>query len=267
MFPERLFNDAALGIGPEQNGEILPGPAFLPADVFNVRNDEFRLFRVSGHGNEPDGFSSAFVGAQRLVPPAQVVADQGIGRVQDGGGATVIFFQFDDGGIWEKTFEFQDIADLGASPAVDGLVVVSHYADIVFRTYQMAQQAHLEAVGILEFIHGDIAEALLPRLPDVPVLLQQFVRQNQQVVKVHGILRLKFPLVGGGDVGCQVVFNGVKAQTAVFHPAHGRKHIFGRDFLRNAAVAHNQSPDQAALLGTAVNGEIGFVPQASYILS
>ena len=148
---------------------------------------------LSGHGNEPDGFSSAFMGAQRLVPPAQVMADQGIGRVQDGGGAAVIFFQFDDGGIWKKTFEFQDIADLGPAPAVDGLVVVPHYADIVFRPHQMAQQAHLEAVGILEFIHGDIAEALLPRFPDVPVLLQQFVRQNQQVVKIHGILRLKFP--------------------------------------------------------------------------
>lgn len=172
------------------------------------------------------------------------MADQGIGRVQDGGGAAVIFFQFDDGGIWKKTFEFQDIADLGPAPAVDGLVVVPHYADIVFRPHQMAQQAHLEAVGILEFIHGDIAEALLPRFPDVPVLLQQFVRQNQQVVKIHGILRLKFPLVGGGDVGRQVVFNGVKAQTAVFHPAHGGKHILGRDFLRNAAVAHNQSPDR-----------------------
>ena len=40
----------------------------------------------------------------------RVMADQGIGRVQDGGGAAVIFFQFDDGGIWKKTFEFQDLS-------------------------------------------------------------------------------------------------------------------------------------------------------------
>ena len=45
-------------------------------------------------------------------------------------------------------------------------------------------------VGVLEFIHGDIAETLLPRLPDVPVLLQQFVRQNQ-----HCLLYTSFSLI------------------------------------------------------------------------
>ncbi len=266
VLPERLFNNAALGVGPEQDGEILPGALLLPADVFNVRDDELRFLRVSGHGNQPHCFSAALVGAQRLVPPAQVVADQGVGRVQDGGGAAVILLQLDDGGVREKAFELQDVADLGAAPAVDGLVVVAYHADVVRGPHQMSQQAHLEAVGILELIHGDIAEALLPRLPDVPVLLQQLVRQNQQVVKIHGILRLKLPLVGGGDVGRQVVFNGIQAQAAILHPAHGGQHVLGGDFFRDAAVAYDQAPDQSALLGTAVNGEIGLVPQPAYVL-
>ena len=67
---------------------------------------------------------------KRLAQPALVGGDQAGGRAQDGRRGAVIALQPDDLGAGEIALEAQDVFHLRAAPAIDGLVVVAHHADI-----------------------------------------------------------------------------------------------------------------------------------------
>jgi hypothetical protein len=54
-------------------------------------------------------------------------------------GGAVVLFQPDHGGAGEILLEAQDVADLGAAPAIDRLVVVAHAADVAVPAGQQPQ--------------------------------------------------------------------------------------------------------------------------------
>ena len=61
----------------------------------------------------------------------------------------------------EILFEAQDVADLGAAPAVDRLVVVADTAQIAALLSQQPQPQILGDVGVLVLVDEQIAEAPL----------------------------------------------------------------------------------------------------------
>ena len=76
----------------------------------------------------------------------------------------------------------------GTAPTVDGLVVVAHSGKPGPLTHQELQHLVLGGVGVLVFIHQHMAHLLLPQLAHVGVLLQEFERQADQIVKVHALV-------------------------------------------------------------------------------
>ena len=74
--------------------------------------------------------------------------------------------QLDDCGVWKMRFKFQNVTHFGSPPTVDGLIVIAHYCDVLAGVRQQRDEAQLEAVGVLEFVHHQVVEALLPLKPD-----------------------------------------------------------------------------------------------------
>src|SRR5688500_11980508 len=89
----------------------------------------------------------------------------------------------------------EDMLDFGAAPAVDRLVVVANDADRAMGPYERLNQAELHAVRVLVFIDLHMIEAGLMSFQNFGELVKQRVREQQQIVKVHGAAGAEIPLV------------------------------------------------------------------------
>ena len=116
-----------------------------------------------------------------------VVSDHGVGRVQNIAHAAVVLLQLHHARLGVIALEFQDVAQIGATPRVNGLVVVAHHHDVAMSRGQKLRDGVLGAVGVLVLVHHDVAEPLLIGGPHIFVVLQQQVAVQQHVVEVHGV--------------------------------------------------------------------------------
>ena len=80
------------------------------------------------------------------------------GREHVAGGA-VVLLQLHHPCTGEVLVEVEDVAHVGAAPAVDGLVVVPHHADVPPLPAEQPEQPVLGGVGVLELVHEQVAEA------------------------------------------------------------------------------------------------------------
>src|SRR3954452_1918328 len=110
------------------------------------------------HGDLVAGLGA---GTQRLAEPAAIMRDDPGGGGEDLGGRAVILLEPDDQRAREIALEFEDVADLGATPAVDRLVVVADAAEIFVLLRQEPQPQILGDIGVLVFVDQEITEAAL----------------------------------------------------------------------------------------------------------
>ena len=85
--------------------------------------------------------------------------DHSGGGAEDARGRAVVLLEADDRGAGKIAFEAQDVADLGAAPAVDRLVVVADAAQIAPGLGQQAQPQILGDIGVLILVDQYIAKA------------------------------------------------------------------------------------------------------------
>ena len=91
--------------------------------------------------------------------PFLIDNNQSIGHRQDFRSASIIGFQANDLGIRPVDFESQDVLDFGSTPAVDGLVVISHNTKIAVSASQGFYNTVLAAIGILILVDEDLIKA------------------------------------------------------------------------------------------------------------
>ena len=122
------------------------------------------------------------------------MADDRVGGVEDVAVRTVVLLQADDVLHAELALEVAHVAHLGAAEAIDALVVV---ADAEHRRAALAalvgkelEPAVLQAVGVLELVDQDVAEAALVVAAQRLVALEQLVAAQQQLRKIHNRLAL-----------------------------------------------------------------------------
>ena len=112
-----------------------------------------------------------------------VVSDQLVGGAEDGVRRAVVLLQLDHDRVGKVRLEFQDVAHLGAAPAVDRLVVVADHADVralgLGAFCEQRDQIELQAVRVLKLIDHQVAEALLPAFADLRMLREQLHRQHR----------------------------------------------------------------------------------------
>src|SRR5207237_8381624 len=124
---------AHLKRGAHQDGDLVErmrsAVAVVALQMLDGLADAARLlFRIPARGHL-HLVAGRFLGAQRLAEPALVVRNEmGSGGENMSRGA-VVALEANDPGAGEIVLETQDVVDLRAAPAVDGLIVVAHAAD------------------------------------------------------------------------------------------------------------------------------------------
>ena len=135
------------------------------ADAFD---HELRFVLFVIRGVDADRFALAAVGPQVFAHAGAVVRYQRIRGFENIAAGTVILFQPDDPRAGKILFEAQDVFDLGATPGVDGLIIVTHDERFAVAAGQQPDPGILNCVGVLKFVDQNVPKAF-------PVVRQQFL--------------------------------------------------------------------------------------------
>ena len=183
---QHIFEHARLGVGAVEHGHVVVGGA-LTATPVDLPGDPAALVALVGGQIHRDLLPVARVREQALLLAVLVVRDDGVGRRQDIAHAAVVLLQLHHLGLGVVALEFQDVAQVGAAPRIDGLVVVAHHHDVAALGGEQLGDGVLGAVGVLVLVHHEVAEAVLIGLAHVRVVLQQQVAVQKKVVEVEGV--------------------------------------------------------------------------------
>ncbi|MPL84433.1 hypothetical protein SDC9_30398 [bioreactor metagenome] len=174
-------------------------------DRLDLLADPARLFLAIPMADQPHLLAALRLGPERLAKPPLVRGDQPRGGGQDMLGRAVILFEPDHHRAREILLEAQDVADLGAAPAIDRLVIIADAADVAMALRQQPQPQILRDVGVLILVDKDIAEPALILRQHIRVGLEDRHHMQQQIAEIDGIQRAQPVLIGGVKLGAAVV--------------------------------------------------------------
>ncbi len=202
---QRLLQHPGLGVGAIEDGAVGEQAAlFLP--VLEAADHEAGLVHLVEGGVQRDRLALGALGPQLLAQALRVVGDDAVGGFEDVGGGAVVLLEANGLGALIVGQEALDVLDLGAAPAIDGLVVVADDHHLAGVAGQHPQPGVLDAVGILEFVHQDVLEAVAVVLEDVGLVQPQLVGPQQEFGKIHQtgaiaglLIGLVDLLIGAGD--------------------------------------------------------------------
>ena len=143
-----------------------------------------------------NNFRTIAVGSPQIFRLASaVIVDNGIGGIQNNLRTTVVLLQLHQLGIGIILLKIKDILDISTAPAVNALVGIAYYADVSVACSQQFRQQVLRMVGVLIFVNHQIIKLALVFFSYRRIFLQQTQRQQQQIVKVYGIVGLQLFLI------------------------------------------------------------------------
>ena len=154
---EALLEGSGLEAGADQDGDAVEALAALLQRLDGLADGARLLVAVPALG-DADLLAVLALGPERLAEAAGIVGDQARGGGQDVPGGAVVALQPDHLRAGEVLLEAEDVADLGAAPAVDRLVVVADAADAVMGLRQQPEPQVLRDVGVLILVHQQVAE-------------------------------------------------------------------------------------------------------------
>ena len=108
-----------------------------------------------------------------------------MGGVEDELGRAVVLLELDDRRVGVVALEVEDVADVGAAPAVDRLVVVADDRQVAVLRGQRPDPEVLRPVRVLVLVDVEVAPAILVAGEDVRRLVEQADRLEQEVVEVE----------------------------------------------------------------------------------
>ncbi|MDB6054097.1 MAG: hypothetical protein JWN25_1620, partial [Verrucomicrobiales bacterium] len=139
---------------------ICPWDFMRHAIVLDTLDDGAGFFLILGEVLEKNFVPLAFFGPEMFAAAARVVFDDGVGGFEDDGGGTVVLFQLHDFDFRKVFFEFEEVGDFGAAPAIDALVIITDNAEIAMFFGEEIDELKLGGVGVLILIHHDVLEML-----------------------------------------------------------------------------------------------------------
>ena len=89
------------------------------------------------------------------------------------------------------------VLDLGTTPLINALVIISHHTNIILWALEQLQQLILHAIGILELVHKDISKAVLQLATDLRVIAQQLYHLVDEITKIDRTSTLTEVLIAG----------------------------------------------------------------------
>ena len=118
-----------------------------------------------------------------------------MGGVQNVRRRSVVLLQFDNGRIRKVLLEVEDVPDVGSSPLVDALVVVTDHADVPVTFREVFDEFVLRPVGVLILVDHDVSEAVAVPFEDRLVLFEKSDRVEKKIVEVHGVVPSEDPVI------------------------------------------------------------------------
>ncbi len=185
---EALLEFAGLKAGAHQDRDLLQR-VLLAVQCLDFIADPARLLLGVPHPAHQDLVALSGAGPERLAEAAAIVRDDPGRGSEDLRRRAVILLQPHDQRAREIALEPQDVADLGAAPAVDRLVVVADAAQIAVMLRQQPQPQILRDIGVLVLVDQQIAKAPLIGREDLGVGAEQRQIVQQKVAeidRVHG---------------------------------------------------------------------------------
>ena len=265
---EALFEFAHLEGGAHQNGHGIERLALALILLDFLADSAGFFFAIIDLGEGKRLAALGNVGEQRLAQPAFIISNEGRSGLQDIGGGAIVALQLDYLRTGEIALEAQDIVHLGAAPAIYGLIVVAHDADIGFRGRlalgEQAQPEILGGVAVLIFVHQHVFELAVIFGEHFRIFAKQPNAFEQEVAEIGSVERLEARLVivielaalAIGIIGA-VGRRDVLGQQASVLPGveHARK-LAGRPPLFVDIFRFQQLLDDADLVVGVENGEL-----------
>src|SRR5581483_8729296 len=182
------------------------------------------------------------------------------GGGQNSGGGPIVLLELDDFDGGKIFFEFEEVGDFRAAPAVNALVVVADDAEVAVGGGEMVDEAELGGVGVLVFIDHDVAIFGATGFEGVGVFAEEAQGEEDKIVKVNGVAGVEGALVLEVDVAGEGADIGIGENlgpfAAVFVAAQKGEDGVGIDFLALVGDVAQDLLDGGKLLGFAVNNKI-----------
>ena len=89
--------------------------------------------------------------------------------------------------VGEVALEVEDVADVGAAPAVDRLVVVADHAEVPVLARELRHEAVLHAVRVLVLVDEHVLPALAVAGEHLGVRVEELGGEEQEVAEVEGV--------------------------------------------------------------------------------
>ena len=134
--------------------------------------------------------SASLIRPECLVFSAFIVLDHGVCRIKDILRRSVILLQLNDCRIRINLFKIKNIADIGASEFVNGLVIVTHNTQVTASRCQQSNQLELRSVGILILIDHDVLKTVLIVLQNIRAALEKLHSLDDEIIKIKGVIFL-----------------------------------------------------------------------------
>ena len=81
--------------------------------------------------------------------------------------------------------EFQYVLEVGASEAIDALIVVPHHDQVPVPGREAPHDLELHRIRVLELVHQDVPEALLERAEGGRALVEETEREGEEISEIH----------------------------------------------------------------------------------
>ena len=197
-------------VAPVEDGNFLVGHALAVHQVEDFGGDAGGLVVAIVHAQDADAFAFAQRAAQGFVVKMGVVGDQCIRGVEDRTGRAVVHLELDDLERRVVFAEFAQVLGARATPGVDRLVVVTHHGEGAARAGQCLEEAVLGGVAVLVFVDQQVAQAVLPALGHLRILLQHPHRAGDEIVEVDATGGFELALVAGVGSGIGLARHGFR---------------------------------------------------------
>ena len=233
-------------VAAEQDAEIAPRRITCGMQEGDLGGDLFRLVIVVATFPDADAVAIGLITPQLFRVLVRIVGNQRVGRAQHAVAAAIVLLQLDHLQGRVVLGHLQQVVRIGAAPGIDALVIVAHAGEITTWTRQHLQQAVLRIVGVLAFVHQQVANALAPGRGNFRIVLQYLHRQADQVVEIHRVERGKPRLVARIEFGRFLFARGLRRRQRFLWRQSGvlgaRDQVLGR-FQRVVLGARHQVLD------------------------
>ena len=108
-----------------------------------------------------------------LFKDVRIIGDQDVRRFQNTSGRAVVLLKLNHLQRRKILAQQHQVLRTCAAPGVDRLVIVTHHGKARAAAHQQFHQFILAGVGVLIFVHQQVANFVLPALADFFIALQK----------------------------------------------------------------------------------------------